>query len=183
MSVPPRRPECAGSTRPDGVQSSGRGGSCPALLASGAAHASFPHPVRLVPVLMLAAAMLASCSVSVHRNWCWASKSWTSDEPLHERCETIVECAADATTVSTELQVHGVSGELLVRLVDPGGVERLRQVVRTGASEATHVWPACVGTWRLLLEPADFVGSYSVTMSANDAPIVIQVRLLGGSGQ
>ncbi|MBZ0151321.1 MAG: hypothetical protein K8J09_07285 [Planctomycetes bacterium] len=135
----------------------------------------FPQSLRLA--LFLTTTLLTSCTATVHTNCHWATSSWMGDEPKDERHELAIECEPVATTVSTEVRAQGTAGELLLRLVDPDGVERHRQVVRTGETEGRQSWPARVGTWRLFVEPAAFCGSYSITMAATDQPIVIRVRL------
>lgn len=132
---------------------------------------------------VFAALLLASCNFAVYRHRVWASQACTSDAPANDRRELVVECAAAATTVRSELKVQGWSGELELRLVDPDGCERHRQVVCEGATEASLSWPSHLGTWRLVVEPMAFVGSYSIVLSASDAPIVIQVRLAGDAGR
>lgn len=136
-----------------------------------------PHRLRLAP--LLAASLLACCTATVHLNSSWSSWSWMSAEPSSERHHLEIECAKVATTVTTDLRAHGTAGELVLRLVDPDGVERHHQVVRAGETEVKQSWPAHPGAWRLFVEPADFAGSYSIAMEANDAPIVIQVRVAG----
>lgn len=130
--------------------------------------------------VVLATSLLASCNFAVHRNRSWAANSWTSDEPADVRREVLVDCSTAATTVSCDLRVHAAAGELLLRLVDPAGVIRHRQVVCAGATEVRVVWPPQVGTWRMAIEPHAFAGSYSVELSAGDVPIVVQVQLAEG---
>lgn len=138
---------------------------------------------RLRLMALLSASSLLSCSATVHRNSSWATWSWMSAEPSDERHEMEIECAAVATAVRTDLRAKAASGELVLRLVDPDGVERHRQVVRAGEAEVKQSWLPHAGTWRLFIEPAAFAGSYSIGMEASDAPIVIQVRVAGDLGR
>jgi hypothetical protein len=123
------------------------------------------------------ALLLVSCTATVHGSSHWATRSWTGDTPCDEPHELTIECESAATTVSMESRACGTTGELLVRLVDPSGVERLRQTVRAGDTESTQCWPALRGSWRLAIEPKAFGGSFSITVAANDEPLRIQVRL------
>lgn len=135
-------------------------------------------PLRLAS--LLTTAWLASCTASLHLTSHSASRSWLGDQPCDERQELRIECPRAATAVSLDVRAHAASGALTLRLVDPDGVERQRQVVRDGGLEGRQSWPPHPGTWRLFVEPAAFCGSYAITMAANDAPIVIRVQLADG---
>ncbi|MBX3465056.1 MAG: hypothetical protein KF830_17950 [Planctomycetes bacterium] len=106
-----------------------------------------------------------------------------SDTPCDEPQQLAIDCEPVATTLSTAFCAHGTTGELLLRLVDPDGVERLRQTVHAGATEGRQSWPARRGTWRLAIEPAAFGGSYSITVTANDQPVVVALRLAEDLGR
>jgi hypothetical protein len=122
---------------------------------------------------------LGACATSISLNDNWSTWSWFGTEPSSERATLTIECAPDATRVRTHLRADGAAGELTLRLVDPRGVERHRQVVHVGRCEVEQTWPVQAGVWTLHVEPNDFSGSYSLELSARDEPIPVRVELAG----
>lgn len=134
------------------------------------------HPRSLAALLLVP---LAACSMSVHMNSNWSQCSWLGTEPSSEHRTMTIACPAAATRMHTNLRADGSAGELTLHLIDPAGVERHHQVVRAGHCEVQQDWPVQEGTWALRIEPADFVGSYSVELSASDDPIDLRVEIAG----
>ena len=130
-------------------------------------------------LLSLALAPLAACSLAVCRNHAWSQCSWLGTEPSCEHRTISVDCDPAATGVRSHLRADGSAGELTLRLVDPAGVERHRQVVQGGRCEVTQDWPVQAGTWTLSVEAAGFAGSYSLELSAGDEPLAVRVEIAG----
>ncbi len=124
---------------------------------------------------------LAACSSTLRLENSWASWSWLGSEPSNETKTLTADCSDTATRVDGRFRATGSGGELVLRVVDPNGFERLRQVVTGGGSEVTQHWQAVPGTWSLHVEPKDFVGSYSVEITAGSEPIRVQVDVAGDS--
>lgn len=132
------------------------------------------------PGLLLSLVLpLAACSATIHLDQSWSSWAWLGTEPCNEAKTLTADCAAAATRVDGHLRVHGSSGSLVLRIVDPNGVERHHQTVHGGSCEVSQRWPAIAGTWKLRVEPADFVGNYAVELTAGDEPITVRVDVAG----
>lgn len=120
---------------------------------------------------------LGACSASIHLHSDWAEASWLGTEPTTESRTLTIACAPAATAVHATLRTDGTDGSLTLRVVDPAGVERLRQVVERGRSSVEQTLPAQIGTWTLQLDAAAWSGSWSVALEANDTPIEVHVEV------
>lgn len=132
---------------------------------------------RLLVTSLLAG--LGACSATLHLHSNWSTWSSFSSEPSTETKTLTIECAPEATTVLAKLRTDASGGTLTLRLVDPAGVERLRQVVERGRADLEQNLPAQVGTWSLRVDTEDLSGSWSVELSANDEPIQVHVEIAG----
>lgn len=131
---------------------------------------------HLAPFLLLP---LVACTATIHLHSDWATWSWLGTEPSNECKSLAIECAPAAIAVRTKLQTSATGGELVLRLVAPDGVERCRQVVRSGKGEVVQSWPAQTGRWVLHVDAVDFTGSYDIQLDATDAPIQVHVEIAG----
>ncbi len=129
------------------------------------------------PLSLVLLSLGACSSISLNPNW--STWSWFGAEPSNEHTTVTVECAPEAAMVRTKLRADGTAGDLMLRLVDPRGIERHRQVVRTGHCEVQQNWPVQVGVWTLHIEPTGFTGGYSIELSASSQPIQVRVELAG----
>ncbi|MBL8751598.1 MAG: hypothetical protein JNK78_20765 [Planctomycetes bacterium] len=122
---------------------------------------------------------LAACSSTMRLESSWSSWSWLGGEPSSETKTLTADCSDTATRVDAQIRVTGSTGEIVLRVVDPDGIERLRQSVTAGSCEVSQRWQAVAGTWSLHVEPKDFVGSYSVEIKAGDEPVTVRVDIAG----
>lgn len=115
--------------------------------------------------VLAAAAMLASCSLSLVTAW-----STHAEIGLVARtgnATVAVPCDVEADDVRLWLRVRGTAGELRIRLLDPAGACAFDETLCGGERVGSLTLPPRVGTWRCELGYTGFSGDCEVELRAD----------------